>query len=224
MENKLPALFIDLANKFVGFLPKLIAGMALLLLGFLVAWFVKRLVIQVSITLRLEKFLVRFRGGKAFSKADVRHGFYNFIGNIFYFFVLLAFIDLAFIAWELSFLSHLLGETISLFPRVAAAVIIISIGWFVAVWSASGLLRVLLRENVKEARIIGLYARIALIVLFSAMALVALDVAGNVVTIGFTTIYITLGIIAVVLVAIRAKDLSVKTKVSEDNINDNGGD
>ncbi|MBU4371130.1 MAG: hypothetical protein L6300_16530 [Syntrophaceae bacterium] len=223
MENKLPILFLDLANKFVGFIPKLIAGMALLVLGFLVAWFVKRLVIQVSIALRLERFLIKFRWGKAFSKADVRHGFYNFLGNLFYFFILLAFLDLAFIAWDLKFLSDLLGEAISLFPRAAAAMIILGIGWFVAVRAASGILRVLLRENVEQARVIGMYARIMLIVLFSAMALVKLDVAGNIVTIGFTTIFITLGIIAVVLVAKHGKASFKKQSGPEDDKNENGG-
>ncbi|MBU2234260.1 MAG: hypothetical protein KKE49_01275 [Proteobacteria bacterium] len=224
MENKLPTLFLDLANKFVGFIPKLLAGMALLFLGFLVAWFVKRLVIQVSIALRLERFLIKFRWGKAFSKADVRHGFYNFVGNLFYFFILLAFIDLAFIAWDLKFLSDLLGEAISLFPRVAAAVIILGIGWFSAVRAASGLLRVLLRENVEQARVIGIYTRIVLVVLFSAMALVELDVANSIVTIGFTTIFITLGVIAIVYVAMHGKASFEKQNGPEVDKNENGGD
>lgn len=224
MENKLPILFLDLANKFVGFIPKLFAGIAILFLGFLVAWFVKRLIIQVSIALRLERFLIKFRWGKAFSKADVRYGFYNFLGNLFYFFVLLAFVDLAFIAWHLKFLSDLLGEAISLFPRAAAAMIILGIGWFVAVRAASAILRVLLRENVEQARIIGMYTRVVLIVLFSAMALVKLDVAGNIVTIGFTTIFITLGVIAIVLVAMHGKALSRKPNGSEGDDDENVGD
>ncbi len=118
MENRLPALFLDLVNRFVGFIPMLLAGIALLLVGFLAAWLVKRIVVRLSIVLRLERFLIRFRWGRAFSKADVRYGFYNFLGTIFFFFILLAFIDLAFIAWDLKFLSDLLGEAISLFPRI----------------------------------------------------------------------------------------------------------
>ncbi|MFH2076119.1 MAG: hypothetical protein ABIJ57_12370 [Pseudomonadota bacterium] len=224
MENKLPTLFLDLANKFVGFIPKLLAGMALLFLGFLVAWFVKRLVIQVSIALRLERFLIKFRWGKAFSKADVRHGFYNFVGNLFYFFILLAFIDLAFIAWDLKFLSDLLGEAISLFPRIVTAAITLGIGWFLALWVANGLVRVLLRENIKRATAIALYARIVLVVLFSAMALVELDVAGGIVTIGFTTIFITLGVIAIVFVAMHGKALFEKQNGPEVDKNENGGD
>ena len=224
MENKLPTLFIDLATQFVGFIPKLIAGMALLFLGLLVAWFVKRLVIQVSIALRLERFLVKLSWGKAFSKADVRYGFYNFLGNIFYFFIILAFIDLSFIAWDLKFLSELLGDAISLFPRMVASVIILGIGWFLALWAANGLGRVLLSENIPRATSIALYARIVMIVLFSAIALVQLDIAVTVVTIGFTTIFVTLGVIAIVLVVMQRKAAPEKKNYPEVDKDEDGGE
>ena len=224
MENRLPTLFVDLANQLVGFIPKLIGGMAMLIIGFLVAWFVKRLVIQVSIALRLEKFLIKFRWGKAFSKADVRHGFYNFLGNLFFFIVLLAFVDLAFITWDLKVLSELLGEAISLFPRMLGAVIILGIGWVLALWAANGLVGVLLRENVERATAIALYARIAMIVLFSAIALVQLDLAGTIVTIGFTTVFVTLGVVAIVLVAIRGKVLFEKKGNRQVERGENGGE
>ncbi len=224
MENKLPTLLIDTANQLVGFIPKLIAGMTLLVLGLLVAWFVKRLVIQASIVLRLERFLVKLSWGKALSKADVRHGFYNFMGNLFFFIVLLAFVDLAFIAWDLKFLSELLGEAISLFPRIVAAVIILGIGWVLALWAANGLGRVLLRENVKRATAVALYARITMIVLFSAIALVQLDIADTIVTIGFSTIFVTLGVIAIVLVAIWGKALFEKENGPDVEKDETGGE
>ena len=145
-------------------------------------------------------------------------------GNIFYFFILLTFIDLSFIAWDLKFLSDLLGEAISLFPRIVAAVIILGIGWFFALWVATGLVGVLLRENIKRATAIALYARIVLVVLFSAMALVELDVAGNIVTIGFTTIFITLGVIAIVFVVRQGKALFEKQNDPEGDKDENGGD
>jgi len=222
MENRLPTLFLDLTNRFVGYFPKLIAGLALLVLGLLVAWFVKRLVIQLSIALRLERFLLKFRWGKTFSKADVRYGFYNFLGNIFFFFVLMAFIDLAFLAWDLKFLSDLLGDAISLFPRILAAAVLLGIGWFLALWTAGGVQSALLRENIKRATAIALYVRIVLVVFFSAMALVELDLAGTVVTIGFTTVFVALGLMAVILVALHGKDLFRKPPEPEGEKNENG--
>lgn len=224
MENRLPTLFFDLANQFVGSIPALLAGTALLVLGLLVAWFVKRLVIRLSIVLRLERFLIKFRWGRAFTKADVRYGFYNFLGNLFFFFILLAFLDLAFIAWNLKFLSDLLGEAISLFPRVITSVTILGIGWLLALWAENGLVGALLRENVKRATAIALYVRIALVVLFSAVALVQLDIAGTIVTIGFTTIFVTLGVIAIVLVVMQGKAAFERKNDHEGDRAEHGGE
>lgn len=224
MENKLSPLFLGLVNNFIAFIPKLLAGLTLLFIGVLVAWFVKRLVMQLSIALRLERFLIKFRWGKTFSKADVRHGFYNFVGNVFYFFILLAFVDLAFIAWDLKFLSDLLGKAISLFPRVAAATLILGIGWFLARWIADGMVIALHRENIQKATAIALYARIVLIVFFSAMALVELNIASVIVTIGFTTLFITLGIIAVVLALLHGKTLFDTRRDPEADNNKVNGD
>lgn len=225
MDNKLfLTLFADLTNRFVGYVPKLVAGIFLLLIGLVLGSFLKRVVIQVSIALRLDRFLTKFRWGKPFSKADVRYGLYNFLGNLFFLVILLVFIDMAFIAWDLKFLSDLVGKAIFLFPRLAAAGIILGIGWFAALGASTALMKVLLRENIQRAPAIALYARIVLIVFFSSMALVELDIASGIVTIGFTAIVITLGLIAVLLVAMHGKSLFDRQMRQDGEQKDANGD
>jgi hypothetical protein len=103
-------------------------------------------------------------------------------------------------------------------------VVIMGIGWGLALWAANGLVVVLLREDVKSATAIALYARIAIIIFFSAIALVQLDVAGTIVTIGFTTIFITLGVIAIVLAVMESKASCAKKKDPASGKDDNGGE
>ncbi len=55
------------------------------------------------------------------------------------------------------------------------------------------------------------------------LALVELDLAGGIVTIGFTTIFITLGVIAVVLVATQGTALFKKQNGSEGDNDESGG-
>ncbi|MGB4549039.1 MAG: hypothetical protein WBI10_09000, partial [Syntrophales bacterium] len=61
---------------------------------------------------------------------------------------------------------------------------------------------VLTRENMPRAMFIADYCRTVLILLFSAMALVQLNIAREIVLIGFSIIFVTLGVIAVILVAL----------------------
>ena len=206
MGENLESLFLELTKKLVAFLPALFTGILLIGIGWLLGWFVKRLVIQLSVILRLERFLVRFSWGKAFTKADVRYGLYRFIGNIFFFMILLIFFDFALIVWDLKFLSDLLAGGILVLPRTVAALLIFGAGWLIALWASKALQDVLSREQISDATAIAFFAKVALIVLFSAIALFELNVAREVVLIGFTTIFVTMGAIAVILTLIRGRE------------------
>lgn len=216
MNDQLHNLFVNFVEKFFSFLPSLVVGVVLIILGWILAWFIKRMIIQMSILLKFERTLTRFHWGKAFSKADVRYGLYNFLGNIVFIIVFLLFLYYALLSWGLQFLSELIGEGILLFPRIIAAVAIFGIGWLIAAWSSKSLNKFMAQENIPHATFIAYYTKVSLIVLFSSMAFAELDIARNIVIIGFTTIFITLGVIAVILTTIHGRDLLHKLEESSD--------
>lgn len=202
MNENLNSLFLNLTEKLVAFLPALFTGTLLIGFGWLLGWFVKRVVIQLAVVLRLERFLIKFSWGKVFSKADVRYGLYKSIGNLFFFMIMLIFVDFALIVWNLKFLSNLLAEGILILPRTIAALLIFGAGWLIALWASRALQRLLSQEEIPNASFISLFTKVALIVLFSAFALFELNMAREIVIIGFTTIFVTLGILAIILVFI----------------------
>lgn len=201
MNDMMQALVPELLHKFIVYTPKLLAGTVLLFMGWMLAWFVKRLIIRISVILKLERYLTRLSFGKAFSKADVRYGLYNFVGNIFFLVIFLIFIDFSLIVWDLKFMSDFIGDALLILPRLISAAAIFALGWFVSRWAANGLSRILIKENIPGCSAIAHYARVMLIVFFSAMALFQLNIAGEIVLIGFSTVFIALGAIAVLLVA-----------------------
>jgi len=213
MDDRLQSVLTELTTKAIAFFPKLLAGIALLCIGWILAWLVKRLIIRVSVILKLEHFLGLSRWRTAFEKADVRYGFYNFLGNIFFVVIFLTFLDFALIAWDLKLFSDILSSAILLFPRLAAAAAVFGIGWLVARWSAGALYRVMSTENIPAASVVAFYARAILIVFFAAMSLVQLDIAREIVVIGFATIFVTLGLIAVIVVAYSQSALFKKGNV-----------
>jgi hypothetical protein len=206
MDENLQSLFLALTKKIVAFLPALFAGILLVGIGWLLGWFVKRLAIQLSVFMKLERFLIKFSWGKAFTKADVRYGLYSFIGNIFFFIILLIFLDFALIIWDLKFLSEMLARGILILPRTIAALLIFGAGWLVALWAANALQNVLSREQISDSTMIAYFARVLLIILFSAIALFELNIAREIVVIGFATTFLTLGAIAVILTFIHGRD------------------
>jgi hypothetical protein len=207
MNERLNQIIGDTIAQFVSYIPKLMTGLLLLAMGFILGWLLKRILIRVAIILKVERFLVRFNQGKAFYNADVRYGLYNFIGNIAFLIVFLVFFDAALISWDRTFLSGLLGKVLIFFPRTMTALAILGAGWLIASWIRNALQQILLRENVPGAKWIAQYAKILLLTFFSAMALIELNFAREIVIIAFASIFVTMCLILVIIIVIAKEEI-----------------
>lgn len=199
MIENLSYIFLDMTKKLAAFLPALFAGILLVGIGWLLGWLVKRLVIQLLVFMKLDTVLLKFSWGRAFSKADVRYGFYGFIGNIFFLVIFLIFLDFALITWDLKFLSDLVGKGIFLLPKTIGAIVIFGAGWLAALWASRAVRRELSNEQVPGSALIAFFTKILLIIFFSSIALFELDIAREIVIIGFAAASVTLGAIAVIM-------------------------
>jgi len=172
----------DLLDKFVNYLPSLIAGLVVLALGALVAWVVSRLVVRLIIFLRIDRVIVRLGWARALEKGDVRHSLFGFVGSVIAALIFLVFLENAIVIWQLTVLSQLLERLVLLIPRLIAAALILLIGWGIAVAVARAVRRALYQEEFERARLVGRIVFSGLIVLTVALALVQLDVAVSLVT------------------------------------------
>ena len=214
MADTLRDQLFGLTQAVIGYLPNLFAGVALVLIGWFLGWAAKRVTLRVAILFRLERVLTRFRWGQDFSKGDVRYSFYGSLGNIVFLIIFLIFLDNAFVAWKLRVFSDLLERGIYFFPRIILSLVVFGIGWLIASWASRTAIKALNREKVPRASLIGSLFKAILILLFSAMALIELDIGRQVVMIGFVTIFVTSGIVIVVLAAVGGRTLIQKAKKS----------
>jgi hypothetical protein len=214
METGAQDQFIGLADRIIAYLPSLLAGIVLLLIGWITGWLIKRVLVQVSMLLRVDRFLKKSRWEADFAKADVRHGLYSLIGNIGFVIIFLIFLDNAFIAWRLTMLSDLLSKGILYLPKIIIAASIFGLGWLLAFWTQRSIMRSLLKEGIRRASLISRFIKAILLIFFSAIALVELDMAREIVIIGFATIFITMGAISIVLTAAGGKSFIDKIVTS----------
>ena len=206
METKIQDQFIGFADSLLAYLPSLLGGLILLLLGWLAGWIIKRLIVQLALILRIDRFLKRSRYEADFRKADVRYSLYNFIGNIGFAIIFLIFLDNALLAWKLNILSDLLSKGILFMPKVIIASITFGAGWLISSWVQISIVKTLSREDIPRASLISKFAKSILLIFFSAISLVELNVAREIVIIGFGTIFLTLGAVTVVMSAIGGKN------------------
>jgi multisubunit Na+/H+ antiporter MnhG subunit len=217
MKEKLHSLLAALTGKVIEYLPDLITGMVLLLIAWLASWFTKRVIVQLSVIFKFERFLIRTRWRKAFSMADVRYGFYNFLGNIGYWVVFLIFLREILTIWRLHFLSNLLSEIISFFPRILFSLMIFGIGWFIARWAADGLFRMLDIERMPRATLFSSLVRMMLILAFTSMSIAELDISRNIVVIGFAILFGTAALSLIILLHAAEKTGSRAVQPLKDN-------
>lgn len=210
MEINIKDQFSSFANSVIAYLPNLVGGIILILLGWLVGWIIKRILVQLSLVLHIDRFLKRSRFSTDFAKADVRFSLYNFIGNIGFTFIFLIFLDFALLTWKLNILSDLLAEGILFLPKAIIALIIVGIGWFLASLAQLSVMKTLHREEIPRASLISRFIKSILLIFFFSISLVELDVAKEIVIIGFGTIFITLGAITVVITSIGGRNFLKK--------------
>lgn len=217
-EYSLGDQLVGMWQSIVAYVPSLLAGIALVLIGWLLAWIAKRVVVRLAVILKLGRFLTSFRWGSDFNKADIRFGLYNILGGIAAAAVFLVFLENAFEAWHLKIFSRMVAKGISVFPRVLSASITFFAGWLLSLWAAKSVQRTLLHEHVPGATLIARFVKAMLIIFFSAMALVELDIARQVVLIGFGAFMLIIGALAVLLAAPVGREIVRRLLMSDAKI------
>lgn len=182
MNDKPIESFREVVASLVGYVPMLLAGFAVLLLGLLVAWISAKILVRILILMRLDRVIGRLGWGRALDKGDVRHALFEFLGTVLGVLVFLVFLDNAVAIWQLTALSRLLERLVFLIPQLATAVAILLIGGGVAAAVSRAVQRALLQEEFERAQLVARIVRAAIMVVASAIALVQLQIAVSIVT------------------------------------------
>jgi hypothetical protein len=207
MNKNFNELLHDLGQKIIAYMPNLLGGLLLLLVGWLIAWIAKRIIIQLLVILRFDRLFVRFRSKSRLTKADIRYTIYNLIGNIVFIIVFLIFLHSALDALKLMILSGLIERGVFFIPRLIIALIIFGIGWLIASRTANAVAHSLIKERFPGASLLAKLLKFIIVLFFSAMALVELDIAREIVLIGFGVLLLTLSVSMIIVIAASRESL-----------------
>ncbi len=205
MDNSIQGPFFDFGKEIIGYLPNLIGGFLLLVVGWFAGWLVKRIIVQLLVAFRLERLFTRVQWRQTLSKADIRYALFGFIGNIFFFVIFLIFLYTALDAMKLTVLSSLIQNGVLFIPKLIVALIIFGLGWIIAGRVSGSVYIALAKENIPNYSLVARFTRFVILLFFSAMALVEIEIAVEIVVIGFTTIMVSLALLAIVLTIVGGK-------------------
>lgn len=182
MEQTMWDSFSAVLANIKNYLPSLLAGLVVLLLGAVVAWIGGKLLVRLLLFSRLDRVIVRLGWSRALEKGDVRHSLFSFAGLAFGVVIFLVFLENAIVIWQLTVLSRLLDELVVLIPRLLAAGLMLLVGWGAAAGGARSVRRALDQEEFERARLAGRIVYASLLILTAAVVLVQLEIAPAIVT------------------------------------------
>jgi hypothetical protein len=195
----------DMMSNVVGYLPTLVAGLVVLVLGAVIGWMVSKILVRILIFLRLDRVVMRLGWGRALEKGDVRHSLFGLLGTVCGVLLFLVFLDNALVIWKLTVLSQLLEKTVLLIPQLLTAGLVLVIGWGVANAASRAVQRTLAQEEFERPRLVARTVRAAILVVACAIALVELNLAVAIVTGAFLVAFGALALCFVLAFGLGSK-------------------
>ncbi|SRR5258706_3458469 len=175
----------------INFVPKFIAGLIIILVGFIIASFVKRLITELFRVIKLETFLRRY--GVPAAKDDF--SWTNILAEIVRWFIIILFLIPTADTWGLSQLNTVLSAFLLYLPNVFVAAIIAAVGFVFARLAHDVVFASMKGVTRETARAIASATRWAIIIFVLLAILSQLGVAVDLIRILFT------GFVAMVAIA-----------------------
>ena len=180
----------DSFNKFLGkvttFLPNLLAMITILILGFLIAWIVKKLIFRFLKAIQFDKVSERWglphilsKGGATYSPADL-------LSRFFYWVIVLITLILGINALEVAVTQNFISHFFNYLPHLFAAMIILAIGYLIAIFLGQATLIAAVNAQMESAKILSRAVRWFIIILSLTMTLYHLGIAEKVIVAAFS--------------------------------------
>jgi hypothetical protein len=166
----------------IEYIPRLIAGVLVLLIGIVIASIVKQLILAISDSLKVNKYLDRY------GVPEIRSGYtwVNILAEIIRWFVIIGFLIPAADIWGLPRIGTLLNQILLYLPNVFIAVVIALVGFVLAKLAHDVILASLKGINKDSAKIIATSTQWAINVFVVLAVLNQLGVATDLIRILFT--------------------------------------
>jgi hypothetical protein len=184
---------LDSLNKFLGkvitFLPNLLAMVTILIIGFLIAWAIKILLLRFLKAIKFDRVSERWGLTHMLSKGGVIYSPANLLSRFFYWVIVLITLILGINALEVAATQNFIAQFFNYLPNLFAAIIILVIGYLVAIFLGQAALIAAVNAQMESAKLLSRSVRWFIIILALTMALYQLGIAETVIIAAFSIIF-----------------------------------
>jgi len=181
--------FKGFLGKVTTFLPNLLAMITIFVIGFVIAWIFKRLALRFLKAIQFDRVSELWGLTHLLSKGGTAYSPTNLLSRFIYWVIVLITLILGINALEVAATQNLITHFFNYLPNLFAAVVILVIGYLVAVFLGQAALIAAVNAQMESAKLLGRAVRWFIIVLSLTMALYHLGIAEKVITAAFTILF-----------------------------------
>lgn len=207
ITDALVAAFMTVISTLIGFLPQLIAALIVMTFGFLISRWLRTGVIGFMQAVNIETIAKGSKFEKLLQQTTMTHKVEEFVGDVFYWLVMIVFFITAINILGLTTVSSFLTGLLAYLPRLASAIIIFVIGVLAAGLVENLVKGMVVKVNAVTARMVAKIASYTIVVFAGLIALSEIGIAKNFIQILFVGIVAMLSIGVGLAVGLGAKDL-----------------
>ncbi len=183
----------DSLNKFLGkvltFLPNLLAMVTILFVGFLIAWLFKIFLLRFLKAVQFDRVSDRWGLTRILSKGGITYSPSSLLSRFFYWIIVLNTLILGINALEVAATQHLIARFFDYLPHLFAAIIILVMGYLVAIFCGQAALIAAVNAQMESAKLLSRAVQWFIIILSLTMALYQLGIAETVIIAAFSIIF-----------------------------------
>ncbi|UCD34261.1 MAG: hypothetical protein JSU90_08135 [Nitrospiraceae bacterium] len=189
MENVFIDPFKRFIEKIAGFLPNLLTGAILIVVGFISAWIVRTIVTKTVQFLKIDRLSDRVGLGQILLRGGIRDPFSRLIGKAAYWIILISFIIMGLDALQIPAVEKLLSEFWLYLPNVIVATVIIMAGYLLGNFLGRAALIASVNAGVAIAGLLGKFVKFTVFIMAATMALELLGIGEETVLIAFAIVF-----------------------------------
>jgi hypothetical protein len=179
----------DFLQRLVAFLPNLLSSLIIFVLGLVLGWFLKKIIVKIAKLFKADHFCAKFGVTEACEKIGIKGLPSQFIGRIFYWLVVIIFTIIALYTLKVPAIENVLEQFVLYLPNIFIAALLIIAGYLLGNFLGRTILIAAVNAGMRFAGLLARGVKILIFVFAFAMALEQLGIGRNIVVVAFAILF-----------------------------------
>ena len=158
-------------DQLVGFLPNLLAVLAILIVGWIVARLIKTGLVRLLGAVKADSVAERIQLAEMLARGGIERTFSQLVGALAYWVVMLVVLVAALNALQLTATAELLQRLVGFLPTIVTAIVVLILGILAAGFLGATVRAVASNSGIAQAQVLGQFAQIIVIIFAVVVAL-----------------------------------------------------